>query len=317
MSSALVSRQGTTRWSVASILKTAIVGSVLVVLGVFAWPHVRAISALPPEPAGKPERPVMKDYDFERLLTAHYEEKHGRIVRNYASRIDTKHEVVQTFVNTAGSSKVEACIALTDVEIKGFCPKDLMDRVDGMAGYNGPWGATDLNDWVKKLERQDVSISLVGVPHRLTKPANWWVLFCGVFEQYEAEITKRSLNDWRSLWKLEKVIALDFIKKKPRWLFTEHTLSLSPSEKAAVALLSKKAKNLTMYIRELPNVFCDLHAVYSRRYIDFVRLEYNKWSDEGCNSEPPPGGFEACMEVYVRELLKERDIKVNELKGAG
>jgi hypothetical protein len=185
-----------------------------------------------------------------------------------------------------------------------------------MAGYNGPWGASDLNDWVKKLERQHVSISLVGVPQRQTKPVNWWVLFCGVFEQYDAEITKRSLNDWRSLWKWEKAIALDFIEKKPRWLFTEHTLSLSPKEKAAMALLDTKAKNLTMYIRELPNVFCDLHAVYSRKYIDFVRLQYNTWCDADCNSGPPRGGFEACMEVYVRELLKERDIKVNELKGA-
>ena len=31
----------------------------------------------------------MKDFEFERLLTAHYEEKHGRVVRNYAFRLDT------------------------------------------------------------------------------------------------------------------------------------------------------------------------------------------------------------------------------------
>ena len=64
-------------------------------------------------------------------------------------------------------------------------------------------------------------------------------------------------------------------------------------------------------------MFCDLHAVYSRRYIDFVRLEYNKWCDAGCNSGPPPGGLEALMEAYVRDLLKERDVKVvDELNGA-
>ena len=75
--------------------------------------------------------------------------------------------------------------------------------------------------------------------------------------------------------------------------------------------LKYQAKNLKLYIRELPNVSGDLHAVYSRRYIDFVRLEYNKWFDAGCNSGPPPGGLEALMEAYVRDLLKERDVKVS------
>ena len=249
----------------------------------------------------------------------------SRIVRNYASRLDTKREVVLTFLNTANSSKVEACIALTDVEIKGFCPKDLMDRVDGMAGYNGPWGTTDLNDWVKKLERQDVSISLVGVPHRLTKPVNWWLLFCGVFEQYEAEITKRCLAEWRSFSWQDKDAAIKFIQQRPRLsLHGKHSKTSQISEKTLKppwkeASLDRlmTAKNLKMYISELPNAFCDLHAVYSRRYIDFVRLEYNKWFDAGCNSGPPPGGLEALMEAYVRDLLKERDVKVvNELNGA-
>ena len=111
------------------------------------------------------------------------------------------------------------------MEIKGFCPKDLMDRVDGMAGYNGPWGTTDLNDWVKKLERQDVSINLVGVPHRLTKPVNWWVLYCGVFEQYEAEITERCLAEWRSFSSQDKDTALKFIEQRPGYLLTENTLN--------------------------------------------------------------------------------------------
>src|ERR1700733_9153435 len=102
MSSALVGRQGTTGWYSAGIVTTAVVG--LVALVAVTWLLVRAISARPPEPARKPERPVMKDYDFERLLSAHYEEKHGRIVRNYASRLDTKKEVVLTFLNTANSS---------------------------------------------------------------------------------------------------------------------------------------------------------------------------------------------------------------------
>jgi hypothetical protein len=327
MSSVTVGRQGTSRWSGGGILTTAIVGLGLLALGAVAWLLVRAIWARPPEPLREPERPVMKDYDFERLLTAHYEEKHGRIVRNYASRLDTKKEVVLTFLNTANSSKVEACIALTDVEIKGFCPKDLMDRVDGMAGYNGPWGATDLNDWVKKLERQDVSISLVGAPHRLTKPVNWWVLFCGVFEQYEAAITTRCLAEWRSFSSQDRDTALEFIKQRPGYLLTENTLRLSDlwedtlsltfAQKVSLVRLITNATNLKTYRSELPNAFCDLHAVYSRRYIDFVRLEYNKWFDAGCNSGPPPGGLEACMEAYVRDLLKERDVKVNDLKGAG
>jgi hypothetical protein len=328
MSSVLVGRQGTTRWSAAGILTVAIVGSGLVALAAVALPRVRAISARPPEPAVEPVRPVMKDYEFERLLTAHYEEKHGGIVRNYAFRLDTKQEVVQTFLNTAYSSKVEACIALTDVEIKGFCPKDLMDRVDGMAGYKGPWGTTDLNDWVKKLERQDVSINLVGVPHRLTKPVNWWVLFCGVFEQYEAEITKRCLAEWRSFSSQDRDTALKFIEQRPGYLLTENTLNLRDisrylalgltlTEGRSLYRLSNNATNLKAYRSELPNAFCDLHAVYSRRYIDFVRLEYNNWCDAGRNSGPPPGGLEALMEAYVRDLLKERDVKVGESKGAG
>jgi len=317
MSTVTAVRHGTTRWSVAGVLTAVVAGSVLLALAACAWLLVRATSARPPELARKTERPVMRDYEVERLVTAHYEEKHGRIVRNYASRLDTKQEIVLTFVNTAASSKVEACIALTNVEIKGFCPKDLMDRVDGMDGYAGPWGETDLNDWVKKLERQDVSISLVGAPHRLTKPVNWWVLFCAVAEQYEAEITKRCLHDWKSFSPREKDQAIQFIHDHPRYLFTEDTLKLTLLEQFFVRILSVKTKNLKVYIRELPNVFCDLHAVYSRRYIDFVRLEYNNWCAAGRNSGPPPGGFEALMEAYVRDLLKERDVKVSESKGAG
>ena len=296
MVSAVVGRRGRTEWYVAVILATAVVGSGLVAL----W----GVVARPPDPP-KTELTVLPDYDFERRIIVLYEEQHARTVRRYSSRYDTKVGVLRAFANNVDKSKLEACIALTDVLSKGFCPPDLTDP--SLGDYKGPWGSKNLNDWVRRIERHEVraSISLAGVERELLRPVDWWILFCGTVEQYEAEAAKKCLGDWNSLSIGMKVIAKGLIYTDPRDFITERSLG---------SLLDKKTKNLKAYLRDLPNIFCDSHDVYSRRHVDFVRSLYNEWVDAGLNSGPLPDSLERRVERYVRDLLEEREVKVKEIK---
>lgn len=168
---------------VAGMLATTIVGS-----GLFAvWVS---------RPNPKLELP---DYEFERRIIVLYQEQHARTVRLHTSRYDTMVDVLQTFAKSADESELETCIALTGVLFKGFCPPDLTDP--NLSDYKGPWDSKSLNDWVKRIEHQELhaSIGLGGVERELSRPVDWWILFCGTVEQYDAEAARRCLEGWKSM----------------------------------------------------------------------------------------------------------------------
>jgi hypothetical protein len=254
---------------------------------------------------GRPDHvlPTLEQSQFDRFILEHYEEGHARTVRNFSSRYETKEDVLKIFIQYADKSKLETCRALTDVLIKGFCPKDLTEKIGDLDQNRGPWGTKNLNVWVKSIEDQiiEIRVSLEGEEIPLTKPVDWWILFCGAVEQYESHEAQACLTDWRSLGPLGKNIAQRGILQNPRPFITGTHPTWLPG-----------TKNLSKYMKGLPDFFGDSHATYARGHVEFVQSLYKDWN--GAERTSLSSNYRGSVEDYVRNLLLERGAKVLSLK---
>ena len=255
---------------------------------------------------------------FEELIKTHYQKEHGETATKYVSRRETKKELILTFVDHASEGDMSQCVALTDILFSGFCPPDLTDHVANLAAYPGPGRKKNLNEWVKQIEdlKIRVKVRLGNEVLERTQPLDWWILFCGVLEEFNSKMAQRCRGDLKLIRNLPKETIHENLNRDMHLIVgvAQDGPEQAPLVHPIVAVLrSVLYSHLRDYVEVLPDHYKFIDFKYSGEYVRIVGNLYR-----GRDTVSSRADFDHfCLdevEKYLKGLMSDRSLDTVEFE---